>query len=283
MLPCPVTQWLGSPRRGPARRIVSLVPSLTEAVFMLAAGAKLVGRTEWCVRPPGKVDSIPALGGTKNPDVARIIDLRPDAVLASREENTRHRVLDIADHVPVWLASPRGPEDVPDLWRELGAITGREAAGERLARRVAATLEEVQGWSRRIQGGARFLYLVWKHPWIAAGPDTYISRLLETSGLRNALPPGPERFPKLDDAALLGDGIDVYLFSTEPFAFELPRDLGPLWVAGAGDSEGWLRIREGRLGGMVDAQPLSWYPSLAEKGLAYARELRRRIDALRGR
>ena len=279
----PVIEWLGPVLRGPAQRVVSLVPSLTEAVFMLSAGDTLVGRTSWCVRPGGAVEAIPVVGGTKNPDVSRVLALLPDVVLASREENTRPRILRLAERLPVWLTDPRAPSDVPALWRSLGEVTGRTGAAGRLARDVASTLEAVTGWSSGLPAGPRFLYLVWRDPWIAAGPDTYISRLLEAAGLRNAAPSEGGRYPKLDDSGLLADGIDVYLFSTEPFAFLLPRDLGPLWLEGAGGREGWFRIRGGRLATVVDAQPLSWYPSLTSRGLTRARELRTAVGGAAAR
>ncbi len=275
-----LVELLGPPLHGPVRRVVSLVPSLTEAVFMLSAGETLVGRTRWCVRPAGAVEAIPVVGGTKNPDVGRVLALLPDVVLTSREENTRHRVLRIAERVPVWLTDPRSPTDVPALWRSLGELTGRAGEAGRLARDTAEALEAVTSWARGLAPGPRFLYLVWKDPWIAAGPDTYISRLLEAAGLRNAAPPGRGRYPKLDDTGLLADGIDAYLFSTEPFAFVLPRDLGPLWLDnGTGSGGGRFRIHGGRLATVVDAQPLSWYPSLTSRGLTRARELRTAIEA----
>ena len=280
MAPYVPIEWLGPELAGPAKRIVSLVPSLTEAVFMLAAGGTVVGRTRWCVRPPGAVETVPAVGGTKNPDVARVLDLRPDVILASREENTRHRVLRLAEHVPVWLADPHGPEDVPALWRGLGEVTGRRREADRHAAATAEALEAVREWSRGRPPGPRFVYLVWKSPWIAAGPDTYISRLLEAAGLRNVVPRGPERYPKLEDAALAAARTDAYLFSTEPFAFRLPRDLGPLWLVDGTDVDGWFRVQGGRLAALVDAQPLSWYPSLTARGLAGARGLREVVRVL---
>ena len=76
----------------PPQRIVSLVPSLTELVAWLGAADRLVGRTKFCTEPPGAVGRIPAVGGTKNPDIAAITALQPDLVIANREENRREDV-----------------------------------------------------------------------------------------------------------------------------------------------------------------------------------------------
>ena len=75
------------------RRIVSLVPSLTELVWWLGAGDLLVGRTRFCTEPAGAVESVPAMGGTKNPDLERIVAARPDLVIANKEENRRDDVV----------------------------------------------------------------------------------------------------------------------------------------------------------------------------------------------
>ena len=73
--------------RSNPERIVSLVPSLTEALFALGLGPRLVGVTDWCVHPAAAVAHLPKVGGTKNPSLARVLELGPDLVIANREEN----------------------------------------------------------------------------------------------------------------------------------------------------------------------------------------------------
>lgn len=265
--------WLGRDPRLPAVRVVSLVPSLTDGVFRLGAGSRLVGRTGFCVRPRGDVERVEVVGGTKNPDVARILELRPDVVLANREENTRRRVERIAEAVPVLLTDPRGPRDVPALWRELGSVVGMEDVADELANAVEERL------ARRPDDRPRptFVYWIWKDPWMAAGHGTYICEVLEAVGWRNALSPDATRYPKVtpDDALALAP--DALLFASEPFAFRLPRDLEPFGAGWREDvSSAWRR------GGTpvalaVDGERLSWYPSLTLEGLGYAAELRRRV------
>ncbi len=265
--------WLGPVADLPAGRVVSLVPSLTDSVFMLGAGSTMIGRTEYCVRPRGEVERVSVVGGTKNPDVSRVLELRPDVVLANREENTRRRVERIAERVPVLVTDPRGPCDVPALWRDLGDVTG--AVGE--AGRLAAAVED--RLARGPDGDARpsFTYWIWRDPWMAAGHGTYISELLETAGWRNALPHGAIRYPKLTPDEALALAPDALLFSSEPFEFRLPHDLEPFggrWHAQHGDV--WRRdAAPAALA--VDGERLSWYPSLTLEGLEYAGELRRRV------
>lgn len=269
--PTMTSTWLGPPFRGPARRVVSLVPSLTHAVFELGAGGLLVGRTRYCVRPVEGVAAVEAVGGTKDPDVGRVLSLAPDVVLANREENTRRRVERLAERVPVLLTDPRSPRDVPALWRELGEVCGRVGAGEGLAREVEAELAR----ARAAAPGrpVRHLYWVWRDPWIAAGHDTYISELLEAAGFRNAVPPGRGRYPKVDPAEVADLAVEAMLFPSEPFEFELPRDLDP-FPGGAVLETGVWRLAGGAIALRVDGQLLSWYPSLTAEGLRSARRLR---------
>lgn len=278
------SRWLGAPAERaeqeailavPAQRVVSLVPSLTEAVFRLGAGSRLIARTEFCVRPEGQVEGVEAVGGTKNPDVQRIRELRPDVILSAKEENTRRRIEALARDFPVWLTDAQSPDDVPFLWRELGAILGLAGAGEERACAVERELELCRrSAAASDESGPRFLYYIWKSPTMVAGHGTYISNLLESVGFRNALPPGLVRFPKLTPRVIAEASPDVHFFSTEPHAFKLPRDLDLIGDPRAFrlEGEGWVSSAGARAR-LVDAQPLSWYPSLTLGGLGYASSL----------
>lgn len=264
--------WLGPRFRSPARRVVSLVPSLTLALFDLGAGHLLVGRTVFCVEPRSKVETIPAVGGTKNVQVEQVLTLRPDVVLANREENTRERVEAIARAAPVWLTDPHGPSDVPALWREMGAIVGRAEEAERSARPVEELLRNV----REAGAGPTFIYWVWRDPWMAAGRDTYISRVLEVGGWRNAVPEEAGRYPKLTPQEALSLGPEAMLFASEPYAFALPGDADAFGQDTVPDGEGW-RLDDGVLALAVDGQIFGWYPSHTVAALRRAGDLRKLV------
>ncbi len=259
------SEWIGQPHDAPARRVVSLVPSLTDAVCRLGAGSQLVGRTEYCVHPAGELESVPTVGGTKNSDVGEILGLRPDVVLASREENVQRRIMALADEVPVWLADPSGPEDSVPLWHALGAVVGRATLARQLATEVETALAETA--SNAAPVGHR--YYIWKDPWMAAGPDTYISRLLAHVGLMTVVPSLQRRYPAVGDDPLADSCL--HLLSTEPYEFTLPDDLKP-HAAELTSSIAW-RLEHGALAVMVDGRRLSWYPSCTAEGLRYAAKL----------
>ena len=105
----------------PPRRIVSLYPSGTETLYGLGLGARVVGRTAWCPVPETGV-APPAMGGTKNPDLARIREAAPDFVLACRDENRREDIEEIERFAPVAVADPRCVADVAPFVRQLARL-----------------------------------------------------------------------------------------------------------------------------------------------------------------
>jgi ABC-type hemin transport system substrate-binding protein len=201
-------------------RIVSLVPSLTETVAELGRGRDLVGVTTYC--DVGAPASAARVGGTKNPDVAAVVALAPDVVLANAEEN-RPADLDAlrAAGLTVSVTYPRRVADVPPLLRDVGALLSSEHVAEALAVQVERAHEAARG---RDRPSLRTLVLVWRKPWMAAGADTYAADLLRICGFAVTLDRGPERYPRLragDDALV---DLDVVLLPSEPYAFG-PDDL----------------------------------------------------------
>ena len=104
-------------------RIVSLVPSLTEALFAFGVGRRVVGRTRYCQWPPRGVGRVPTVGGTKKVDVGRLLELEPDLVVAVKEENSRENVEKIqAAGVPVFVGAPESVDGAIWLLRELARV-----------------------------------------------------------------------------------------------------------------------------------------------------------------
>ncbi len=254
----------------PVKRIVSLVPSLTESVFYLDAGDKLAGRTDFCFRPEGKVDEIAKVGGPKEVDVERAKKLKPDLILASREENDKEQVMALAAQFPVLLVDPKSPADAPLIWRAMGKLLGAENKAEIQAREVERELKAATARAAEEPGqGMSFIYYVWKDPWIVAGHDTYISRMLELAGFRNALPEDQTRFPQVISEDVNKAGADIHLYCSEPWAFNLPDELfGGQSAKAVKLDENWFKI-DSTLAAYVDAEAISWYPSRAAEGLRY--------------
>ena len=241
-------------------RIVSLCPSLTELLFDLGRGDDLVGVTRWCVHPRPAVDAIEKVGGTKNPDVERILALEPDLVLLNREENRREDADALsAAGLSCHISMPRNAAETADMVLEIGdAVERRHEAGAIAARihaRAAAAARRAADHPT-----VPFAYLIWRRPWMAAGANTYAHALLELAGGRNVFAGHPERYPEIEAEELAGAAPHLVLLSTEPFPFEATH-IRELAVA-TGLPESAFQI--------ADGEYLSWHGSRTPAGIDYA-------------
>lgn len=234
--------------QGPApRRIVSLVPSLTEALFAFGVGDKLVGRTRYCTQPPRAVGKVAKVGGTKKVDVARVLELKPDLVVAVREENTREDVeMLMQAGIPVFLGSPETVVDAAEMLRELaGRVEAPQA--EKVLQPIERTLQRLRvrtGISRRV------FVPIWKGPYMSVGSDTYVHDVLKTCGGENVCG-GSTRYPAVTLEEIEALQPEIVLLPDEPYPFsaeDLP-EFHSLDIPAA---------RSGRIH-LVDGKLLTWY------------------------
>jgi ABC-type Fe3+-hydroxamate transport system substrate-binding protein len=231
-------------------RVVSLVPSLTEAIAVTAPHL-LAGATDWCTHPPDL--EVTRVGGTKNPDVERIIGLRPDLVVANFEEN-REPDLDAlrAAGVPVWVTVIRTvPEAIGNLRRMLAACGLAEPPWLRSAAAV---------WRGEPPAPARTAAVpIWRRPWMVLGRDTFAGDVLRRLGVANAYDDATERYPRTSVEEIVRRGPDLVVLPDEPYAFG-PDD-GPEAFPG-------LAVA------LVSGRHLEWYgPSLVAARAVLSRQL----------
>jgi ABC-type Fe3+-hydroxamate transport system substrate-binding protein len=194
----------------PPRRVVSLVPSITETLFHLGVGDTVVGITDWCIFPEDL--SLPRVGGTKNPNVDAIRALSPDLVHMNLEENQRKHAEVIGEFAPVFVTEPKSPGDVIDLLQGLGEIHGCQQEATTLAGTLEVEL------CRRPVASFSFVCPIWRNPWMWCGGDTYVSALVEAVGGRNLLR-DRDRYPSLEIADLASLHPDVVFLPDEPYEF----------------------------------------------------------------
>jgi ABC-type Fe3+-hydroxamate transport system substrate-binding protein len=238
----PVIDDLGCDVPVPARvrRIVSIVPSLTEAVAATAPG-RLVGATDWCTHPP-ELD-VRRVRGTKNPDVAAIVALAPDLVVANQEENRPSDLDELrAAGTAVWVTDIRGLDSAfTSLTRMLEAC-GLDRPG---------WLDEAEAAWQALPEPAvrrRAVVPIWRKPWMAVGRDTFTGAVLHRLGVDNVLADADERYPRIDPARLPAH--DLVVLPDEPYLFT--ADDGP---------EAFPDVSAA----LVSGRLLTWYgPSLTE-------------------
>ncbi|MEU2910930.1 helical backbone metal receptor [Streptomyces massasporeus] len=224
-------------------RVVSLVPSLTEAVARSAPGA-LVGATDWCTHPPGL--DVVRVGGTKNPATERILSLAPDLVIANEEENRAPDLAALrAAGAEVLVTEIR---DVPQAFRELARVL--DACGVTDRPRWLDEAEQV--WSSLPEPGSRRTAVVpiWRRPWMVLGRDTFAGDVLARLGLDHVHATHPDRYPRVPLEELRASAPDVVVLPDEPYRFT--ADDGPEAFPGLPCA-------------LVSGRHLTWYgPSLAE-------------------
>ena len=235
----------------PPHRVVSLVPSLTEAIAATDA-ALLVGATDWCTHPADL--DVARVGGTKWPDLERVRALRPDLVIANAEENREEDVAALrAEGIPVWVTAPATVDEALDSLDRLCAVLDRP--------RPAWLREARAAWADPPRlPHVRAVVPIWRRPWMVLGRDTFAGDVLARLGVENVYADSPDRYPKLakDDPAAVD--ADLVVFPDEPYAFT-PDD-GP---------EAWPQARPV----FVSGRHLTWYgPSLTEAPARLTAQLR---------
>lgn len=232
------------PRTAP-RRVVSLVPSLTESIAVTAPGL-LVGATDWCTHPADL--DVARVSGTKYPDVAAIRELRPDVVIANAEENRAEDIATLrAAGIAVWVTAPATvPAALDSLDRMLRALGHPHPAWLGQARTTWAEPAP----SQRI----RAIVPIWRRPWMVLGRDTFAGDVLARLGLVNCFGADPDRYPKVSLDDLQVAGAELVVLPDEPYEFTATD--GPEAFPG-------MRCA------LVSGRHLTWYgPSLVQ-----AREL----------
>ncbi|MFE0590701.1 helical backbone metal receptor [Micromonospora echinospora] len=237
-------------------RVVSLVPSLTEAVAVTLPGV-LVGATDWCTHPAGL--TVTRVGGSKYPDLDRVLALRPDVVLLNVEENRREDADALAAAgVPVHVTYPR---TVPQALTELGellAAVGASGEPEWLAAARRAWADPPTPAEPR-----RAVVPVWRRPWVVLGGDTFAGDVLHRLGVRNLYADHPERYPRPGLDELRDHRPDLVVLPDEPYRFT--AEDGPDAFPGVPYA-------------FLSGRHLTWYgPSLAEAPTVLAAQLGRRL------
>ncbi|MEV4318519.1 helical backbone metal receptor [Actinocrispum sp. NPDC049592] len=208
----PTSDDLGEPVpvRAPAR-VVSLVPSLTDAIETTRSGL-IVGATEYCTHPESL--DVPRVGGSKYPNVDAVLDLDPDLVVANAEENRPEDVERLrANGVPVWVTAAAA--SVP-----AGLASVRRLLTQGLGLDEPSWLPEAEGlWRDAQPAEASAVIPVWRRPWIVVGRDTFAGDVLHRLGIRNVYASHDDRYPRPPLEELRASGADLVVLPDEPYPF----------------------------------------------------------------
>jgi len=240
---------VSAPVTEPPRRVVSLVPSITESLFDLNLGSRIVAVTDYCIYPQAGVAGLPTVGGTKNPDIEQIIRLSPDLVLANQEENRPQDIQALQDAgILVWVTFPRTVREALNLLWDIMDVFDEPMMVPRVR-----LIEQTVDWLERVQQSredddtapCRVFVPIWLDPLMTFNRETYIHDLLTLCGGTNVFAdrerlypleadlgkaqPYPEndprsagrdtRYPRVTLEEVVEAQPDVILLPSEPFAF----------------------------------------------------------------
>lgn len=240
-------------------KVISLVPSITETLFDLGLTSdEIIGRTKFCIHPQEFVNDVEIIGGTKNLNIEKIRALKPDLIIANKEENVKEQVEELMKDFKVLVTNVETLADNYDLIKQLGHLFGKDENA------LIFNLKTDEAFDiPKSEQSLKVAYLIWKDPYMTVGGDTFISRILEELGFENLFK-DQKRYPEVQLEDL--KEADLILLSSEPFPFKEKHivEIQDICV----DQKMMI----------VDGEAFSWYGSHLAKCGKYYRNLVERIE-----
>jgi len=245
------------------RRIISLVPSQTELLYDIGLNEEVIGITKFCVHPEHWFKTKTRVGGTKQLHLQKIKELRPDLIIANKEENVREQIEELAKDFPVWISDVNHLSDAIDMIESIGQITNNQSTANTIIDQIKTAFTQLQTLNSQLQT----CYLIWKDPYMTVGGDTFINEMMKCAGFQNAFE-SRQRYPEISIEQLQTIQCDYLLLSSEPFPFKQKHvdELQPLLPN--------TKII------LVDGEMFSWYGSRLLKAPLYFQQLQNQVLSL---
>lgn len=200
------------------KRIISLVPSQTELLFALGLEEEVVGITKFCVHPSDWFRKKTRIGGTKNVNYDLVKRLSPDLIIANKEENVKEQVEALQNIAPVWTSDISNLYEAFDMIHEIGRLTDRQVRATEIVSQIKDGFEDLYQKLSSYEALSA-IYLIWKHPYMSVGNDTFIHDMMQHCKLNNLLS-DDLRYPQLSVEKIQSLCPDIILLSSEPFPFK---------------------------------------------------------------
>jgi len=195
------------------KRIISIVPSQTEMLFYLGLNEEVIGITKFCIHPADKFSRVTKVGGTKQLNIAKIKELKPDLIIANKEENEKGQIEELMNVCPIWISDISNLNEALDMINKVGELVGRITQAQALVSAIKQQFDEFITRPLNLPTA----YLIWRKPYMAAGTATFINSMLQHCGLTNAFT--ESRYPVVNKQMLIDACPDVVLLSSEPYPF----------------------------------------------------------------
>lgn len=240
----------------PPRRIISVVPSQTELLHDLGLEDEVIGITKFCVHPEEWFRNKTRIGGTKKLDLEKIRSLKPDLIIANKEENEQEQIEKLAEEFPVWISDIQTIPQALQMIQAIGHITGKGTTANALVDEIVTRFNNLP----RAAVPKRVAYFIWYNPWMSIGKDTFISNMITTIGWQNILA-DKSRYPELTLEELKVYNPELVLLSSEPYPFKEKH---------VAEIKAVLPDAEVKL---VDGEMFSWYGSRMKAAIPYMQSL----------
>jgi ABC-type Fe3+-hydroxamate transport system substrate-binding protein len=243
-------------------RIVSLVPSQTELLCDLGLEKEVIGITKFCVHPTNWYRNKTRIGGTKNIKIPEIQHLRPDLIIANKEENVQEQVEELARNHDVFVTDVNNLSDAIDMIKDIGSLVGKSKEALHISNKIEAAFKKLKDLAP-IKRKIKAAYLIWKDPFMAAGGHTFINDIMQYCNLENIFS-SKERYPEIT-LEQLRNNCELILLPSEPYPFKKKH----------------LKEMESQIPGvkiiLVDGEMFSWYGSRLLKAADYFEIFRGKI------
>jgi len=242
------------------KRIISLVPSQTELLYDLGLVKETIGITKFCVHPNDWFNRKTKVGGTKsiNPDI--IDQLKPDLIIANKEENAKNQIEQLASVYNVWLTDVNDLGNALAMIKDIGELTAKEKEADSLIYEINSSFDLLNLEIKNVNPKHKTAYLIWRNPFMVAGGDTFIHNMLLKCGFENIFA-NQSRYPEVTLEYLLAANCQLLLLSSEPYPFK-QKHLDEL-----------AEQLPGIAAKLVDGELFSWYGSRMLKAPGYFSKL----------
>lgn len=202
------------------KRIISLVPSITETLYELGLEEQIIGITKFCVHPFHFKSTKVNVGGTKKVHIEKVRALKPDIIIANKEENTEEIVQQLQEICTVWVTDVENFEDTIQMINDFGTIFKRKTDAQKWVDKLLFAKTDFEAFMKNVPQ-RKVAYLIWREPFMAAGGATFIDYLLKTNHFENIYRKREERYPEIEirKMRIQGDPEIVFL-SSEPYPFK---------------------------------------------------------------
>jgi len=244
------------------KRIVSLVPSQTELLYVLGLEDAIVGITKFCIHPNSLKKTKRIVGGTKIVDFDKVQALNPDVIIANKEENTKAIVEQLSQICPVIVTDIKSVEDNLKMIEDFGKLFDKQEKAKKWIAKISVAYLDFQFFMID-KPTKKVFYFIWARPYMVAGKDTFIDAMLTLNGFQNVC--NKSRYPEINEPEIKNSEVDLILLSSEPYPFNQSH------------IEQLQQFSPHTRYLLVDGEMFSWYGSRILKAFDYFKKLHEQL------